>query len=206
MARDTDKLWHESNMLCYHCYVILAILHLGLLEDISLAQIYCADLNSVVFFLLSCCYLFSKWNIFFSLSRLYSFFFCLSPLLSFYLSPLLLSTFYLSSSHILSLFLHLPLSLSIFYFLAAFYLFSLTFLIYPLPSLFASVSFFVFFYFLAVFYLFSLTFLVYPLPSLFASVSFFVFFYFPSWVSSNFFLCLSLLLYSPSLLFSLLWV
>ena len=89
--------------MCYHCYVILAILHLGLLEDISLAQIYCADLNSVVFFLLSCCYLFSKWNIFFSLSRLYSFFFCLSPLLSFYLSPLLLSTFYLSSSHILSL-------------------------------------------------------------------------------------------------------
>ena len=93
------------------------------LENICPAQIHCADLKSVVFFLL-CCYLFSKWNIFlyFSLFRSCSFQFFFSCVLlslssTFFLSPLSFFAYPL-----LSFSFCLFLCLSSTFFLAAFYL------------------------------------------------------------------------------------
>ena len=103
---------------------------LASLEDISLAQMYRANLNSIIFFLL--CFV-----IIYSLNETYISLFQSFPILFFsvsFFSWILLSLIFLCLSlHIhYFLFLFLPLSLSVFYFLSVFYLTYLTFFNYPL--------------------------------------------------------------------------
>ena len=103
---------------------------LASLEDISLAQMYRANLNSTIFFLL--CFV-----IIYSLNETYISLFQSFPILFFsvsFFSWILLSLIFLCLSlHIhYFLFLFLPLSLSVFYFLSVFYLTYLTFFNYPL--------------------------------------------------------------------------
>ena len=86
--------WMQALGYCqdlYNIFAILCNLSLGSLEDISPAQIYHGDLNSVIFFL--CCYVFSKWNIFlyFSLFRSYSFLSLSFPVQSSFFYPSALS-------------------------------------------------------------------------------------------------------------------
>ena len=115
---------------------------LGSLEDIFLAQIYCADLTFVVFFLLSFVVIYSL-NVTYiaSFSSFQSFFPCVLLSLS--------STFYLSSLYVflsISSTFSFCLCLSFTFFLAAFYLSPLTFFVYHLIFLSASISFFVFYF------------------------------------------------------------
>ena len=145
----------------------LCDLSLGSLEDISPAQIYRADLNSVVFFLLSFVAIYSLNETYFSI-LVFS-----DPIL-FSLFLFLCSVFpvfyFLSFSSVLlcifSTFSLLLLSLSSTFFLAAFYLSPLTFLVYHLVFSFCFylflcllLSFLDFFYFhsLPVFYYIPLT-------------------------------------------------
>ena len=105
-------------------------LSLGSLEDISPAQIYCADFNSVVFFLLS-------FVVMYSLNETYIFFILVFILSFSYICLCISSTFSFSFC--------LFRCLSSTFFLVVFYLSPLIFFAYHLLSLSASVSLFVFY-------------------------------------------------------------
>ena len=146
--------------------MILSILHLGLLR-ISLQHRYIIQ-TSIPSFSFLCCYLFSKWYIYF--------------FILFFSDPILFC-----------LFLFLYTTFPVFYFLSFFSIcLSISSTLSFSFCLFVCLS---STFFLAVFYLSSLIFFVYHLLSVSASVSFVVF-WFPSWLSSTFFLSCHLL-YSP---------
>ena len=142
---------------------------LASLEDISPAKIFCGDFNFIVFFLLSIVVNYclnetyiSSFQSFQILFFSVSFFSCVLLSLSstFYLSPVFLC---ISSnfSFFFSLFLYLPST----FFLAAFYLSPLTFFVYHLIFLSASISFFVFYFpsWLSSTFILCLSYIIFPL-------------------------------------------